>query len=229
MKKLLLIGIASLLSTSLSFAQNDYDYNRFVKESGERSVLYRGEEPLIYNFRTNGTFYAFSENFEKGSVKYNGKIYKDVYLNLNSHLDELYVKAENSMGVTVLNKEFVENFSFGGRNFVNSSTGYYQVLFDGSVKLYKKITKKYEERLEGTSMRNQMERLFVPSVNYYLWDGKTFRTLKRMSDLLSYYKSERRAIRQMIRENGDRFRNDKDFSFAETIRFVESRSSRLHE
>jgi len=241
-KHFLLVPLLSLLLTP-SFAQNGSDYERFVNDAGELSNIYRGQSPLVYNFRHTGTYYAYSENFEIGVVKYNGKIYKDVYLNLNSHLDELNILIKKTGRTVVLNNDFVGYFSFGGRDFiylkdVNKSSGsvpqigYYQVLYNGSSKLYKKIKKIYAERINETASiqtKSKLERMFLVSESYYLLKEGSFHLIKKKSDLLSYYKEKKRDIRQLIREKNLDFRRDKDHSFSEIIRFVESGTTKSDE
>ena len=241
-KHFLLVPLLSLLLTP-SFAQNGSDYERFVNDAGELSNIYRGQSPLVYNFRHTGTYYAYSENFEIGVVKYNDKIYKDVYLNLNSHLDELNILIKKTGRTVVLNNDFVGYFSFGGRNFiylkdVNKSSGsvpqigYYQVLYNGSSKLYKKIKKIYAERINETASiqtKSKLERMFLVSESYYLLKEGSFHLIKKKSDLLSYYKEKKRDIRQLIREKNLDFRRDKDHSFSEIIRFVESGTTKSDE
>jgi len=134
-------------------------------------------------------------------------------------------------------------FSFGGRDFiylkdVNKSSGsvpqigYYQVLYNGSSKLYKKIKKIYAERINETASiqtKSKLERMFLVSESYYLLKEGSFHLIKKKSDLLSYYKEKKRDIRQLIREKNLDFRRDKDHSFSEIIRFVESGTTKSDE
>lgn len=235
MKYFLLVPLLLLL-TIQSYAQNGTDYNKFVKDAGELSNIFRGQSTLIYNFRHTGTYYAYSEAFEKGSVKFNGKIYTDMMLNLNCHLDELNLLVDGTRRILVLNNEFVEYFSYGGRNFVNIKdikgdsgsaieAGYYEILYNGSAILYKRTKKTYAERINETinlETKSKIERTFLSTESYYLFKGGLFLPVKKKSDLFSLYKEKKRNIRKFIRENELDLRNDKDRSFKKIIGFVES-------
>jgi len=221
------------------FAQNDRDYNKFINDAGEFSNIYRGQAPLEYNFFHTGTFYAYSSEFEKGDVIFNGKLYKDIYMNLNSHLDELNVLIKTSGRIVVLNGEFVDCFNLGKRKFINIAhddhslqKGFYEVLYNGNAKLYKKTKKIYSERInESISSKTQskLERLFIVNENYYLLKENTVKIIKNKSDLLAGFRDRKRDIRQFIRERNLDMKHDKDHSFALAIGFVESITTESHE
>ena len=147
MVKRIFVFILLSFSYSCVYSQNGTDYDKFVAEAGDFLNLYRGTSPLPYKSLHIGTYYAFSEEFEKGDLYYNGKIYHGVEMNLNSHLDELYVKVPGSGRAVMLNKEFINKFSLGKRNFLlidkrhekgAPQPGFYEILYDGQAKLYKK-------------------------------------------------------------------------------------------
>jgi len=222
-----------------AFAQNGKDYDRFINDAGEFSNLYRGQAPLEYNFFHTGTFYAYSPEFEKGDVMFNGKLYKDIYMNLNSHLDELNVLIKTSGRIVVLNGEFVDYFNLGKRRFINIvkgdnslQKGYYEVLFNGKTKLYKKIKKVYSERInESISAKTQskLERLFIGYESYYLIKDNIEKIIKNKSDLLAGFRERKRDIRQFIRERNLDMKHDKDHSFALVIGYVESVTTKSDE
>ncbi|OFY43390.1 MAG: hypothetical protein A2X18_00110 [Bacteroidetes bacterium GWF2_40_14] len=232
MKRQLLLAFALSLYIYPAFAQDSRDYDRFVREAGEFSNIYRGQAPLDYNFFHTGTFYAYSSEFEKGDVLFNGKLYKDIYMNLNSHLDELNVLIKTSGRIVVLNGEFVDFFNLGKRKFINIKKddqflqkGYYEVLYYGVTKLYKKTKKLYSERINesiGAKTQSKLERLFVLSESYYLVKENSVKLIKNKSDLLAGFRDRKRDIRQFIRERNLDMKHDKDHSFAMIIGFVES-------
>ena len=96
----------------------------------------------------------------------------------------------------------------------------------------KKIKKIYAERINETASiqtKSKLERMFLVSESYYLLKEGSFHLIKKKSDLLSYYKEKKRDIRQLIREKNLDFRRDKDHSFSEIIRFVESGTTKSDE
>ncbi len=236
MKKLIFSFLLCCTVCQIS-AQTNEDYNRFTESAEGYSNLFRGTAPLAYKFTHTGTYFAYSSDFSKGKVVYNNKTYHDVLLNLNSHLDELYLFINYSGRYVVLNKEFVDSFTMGDREFVNVRTnslqdnsvmapGFYEVLYKNkSVTLFKKIKKSYSERINqaaSSETGSKLERLFLLSNSYFLTKGKSTYAVKRVGDIIRLYPEKRRDIRVLIRERDLDVRHDRDRSYTEIIKLVES-------
>ena len=238
-----LLITAGNLNAQVKNQQNlpkDADLEKFVATAQEYSNLYRGSSPMQYRFKYTGTYFAYSDNFEKGDVWYNGKLYKDVFLNLNSHRDELYVKVEKTGLIVKLNSDFVQDFSIGKRNYTFVAekitdkispekyidSGYYELLYSGDAKLYKKIRKTYSERINhfvSSTTGSQIERIFSANVRYYLLkEGKIIR-IKRVSNLLSVYRDQKKDLRQYARRANLEFHEDKDFAMSMVMKYVYSK------
>ena len=235
-KKILAVSFSLLvMQTTASYAQGMGDYELFMKDAKGLSNLYRGAATLNYKFKYTGTYFAYSDEFVHGDVLYNDKLYKDVLLNLNSHLDELYVFVKENGIPVMLNKDFVERFRIGDRkyrNFKFSSTnlaledGYYEVLWSNSSdEFIKKTTKQYEERinLSGSyDQSNKIERLFVPSDKYFLLKDKLAKQIKRTSQIRSIYGVSGGLIRKHIRDNNLDTKHNKDIAFTSIVKFINS-------
>ena len=241
MVKRIFVFILLSFSYSCVYSQNGTDYDKFVAEAGDYLNLYRGTSPLPYKTLHIGTYYAFSEEFEKGDLYYNGKIYHGVEMNLNSHLDELYVKVPGSGRAVMLNKEFINKFSLGKRNFLlldkrrekgAPQSGFYEILYDGQAKLYKKIRKVLSEKI-GSSVnpvtRSKIERRFELVETYYLFKSGEWHKIPRRNSLLMQYREKRLEIRKFIRNNGLNSLSDIDIVYASIMKFAESTTNAAHE
>lgn len=235
-KKILALSFTLfLIQATASYSQESIDYEQFMGNAKELSNLYRGSAPLNYKFIYTGTYFAYSEEYVQGNVFYNDKLYKNVLLNLNGHLDELYVFVkENGMPV-MLNKDFVEKFNLGTRYFVNYKfngshaileDGYYEVLWsDKKDRLIKRVAKKYEERInQSTNLGTgaKVERIFIPMSQYYLLNNNSVKQIKRVAHLKSFYGVSSGAIRKHIRENTLDTKNNKDAAFTSIVKFINS-------
>ncbi|MEA4868934.1 hypothetical protein SDC9_123856 [bioreactor metagenome] len=238
---LLLLFMLSVASVN-TYAQDKDDYFLYRENASDLINLLRGASPLVYGFGFTGTYYAYSETFEDGNVVYNGKLYKDVRLNLNSHLDELYV-IDNHIGkVVILNKDFVSEFRIGDRLFVNINqyasnlsedapsysleSGYYQLLWEGDgVRMLKKIRKIYEEKINqslSTSSKNQIERIFFPTTQYYMLSEDKMVQIRRLSDIWRFYELPRSSVRKFVRGNIFDVRNNRDNSYNALLQYINS-------
>ena len=235
-KKILAVTIfLFVMQTTASYSQDSGDYELFMDGAKELSNLYRGAAPLIYRFKYTGTYFAYGQEYINGDVFYNDKLYKNVLLNLNSHLDELYVFVEENGMPVMLNKEFVERFNIGNKKFINFKfegrneylkDGYYEILWSNSKnQLIKKVTKKYEERINQTAnlgTGSKIERIFLPSDQYYLFGEKLIKQIKRVAQIRSFYGVSGSSIRRCIRENGLDVRHNKDVAFTSIVEFINS-------
>jgi hypothetical protein len=235
-------GIKKLISDTL-LKTAEPDYKIYAAGAEELSNLYRGVAPISYRFIYNGTCYAYKEDFEIGNLFYNGKVYRDVLLNLNAHTGELVVKVEKTGFLVRLNRDFVSSFTIGNHRFVNVkdfedtllSPGYYEVIFDGHMKLLKKIKKNYAERINqsaNASSNIQIDRSFNPAITYYLItgnskvglnkpEGSILKVIKRKAGIISSLKEHKKEVRQFIRKNHITTL-EKDAQYAAILNFAES-------
>lgn len=209
----------------------EYD---IISEAGIDAVIYRGPVYVKYPFRFSGTFYAYSPNFGTGSVYYNNKEYNNVKINLNSHRDELHLQMYGAGLIIVLEKSYVERFSYGGCNFTNHTEGdgivglqpgYYQVLYSGEIKLFKRIEQLITEKLGVDSRGMSTLKEFSPRYTYFLIkDGEAVQ-IKKRGDIIKNYKPMKGQIKQFVRENqlnlADKSENDK--VFGRMIEFIDNK------
>lgn len=117
MKRILFIFLTAF-SCLTSLAQTDV-YKEFSDAAAGRMAIYRGRVGTGYTFKYNGTFYFEGPEFVRGDIIYDGKAYRDVIINLNSHKQELLVKLTDGSPALVVKETLVKRFTMGGRCFVN--------------------------------------------------------------------------------------------------------------
>ena len=126
-------------------------YGEYVKTAGSKAVLYRGRLPEKYLYTFNGTPFWESKTFQEGEVKYNGKLYRDVLLNIDACRMELLCRYSYDVSPIVLNRQDVQYARLGGRLFINLNNigykdapeGYFEVIKDGEAPVLRQIKKVY--------------------------------------------------------------------------------------
>ncbi len=239
MKKSLLLPLSLLLSI-YSWSQTNVtaDYHNFIEKNRENLILYRGVKAEPYRVPDKGTYYAYSPDFSEGTVIYRDKSYYNLSLNLNSHLDELYIKDNNHV-LIVLNKSLVKSFSLANRNFINflsfeysikglPDNGYYEVLYKGDYMLVKKITKRYSESVvRNISAKSEdgrtfmIERVYEPQSDYFLIDNNRAYRIKKERDLLSHFPDQKREIKSYMRSLDYSTRKEREKLFVMILTMVE--------
>ena len=149
-----------LLACAFIFAKNNAIYAQdnaskwygdYVEAAGSRATLYRGRLPEKYLYAFNGTPYWESKQFVEGEVKYNGKIYRNVLLNIDACRMELLCRYSYDVSPIILNRQDVQYAKLGGRLFVNLNNlgyedapkGYFEVVHDGDTPVLRQIKKVY--------------------------------------------------------------------------------------
>ena len=192
-----IFAILLVLALGVAGAAGAQDFN---------TPVFRGELAEKYNFTIDGTAYAYSDEFEDGDVVFNGKLYSNLMLNLNSHRDELQVAIGSTGERMALRRELVGDFTVGkrkytslyGKNSVKGlQQGYYQVLHRGDDMLLKRIYKKVSDRVE--SITRQSVKVFTTKHKYYLVkDGKVY-TISNESSLSKFYKQQKGRIKEYVK------------------------------
>ena len=147
-KKLLAFALALLALGGVATAQED-------PESAFAGI-FRGKMPGVYPYKYNGTYYWERKEFLHGDVFYNGRLYRDVSLNVDAARGELQVRPMNNVTPVVVFRDQVAWFTMGETLFVNlqylgwkeAPEGYYEVVRDGKTPLLRQVEKKL--RFDGS-------------------------------------------------------------------------------
>lgn len=115
----------------------------------EYASLFRGSLPKTYPFKYNGTYYWESRQFKEGTVFYNGKIYENVFLNVDANQQQLLVSPVKNFTPIVVFRDQVAWFTMGDKTFVNlrylgypdAPDGFYDVMRDGQIPLLRQVRK----------------------------------------------------------------------------------------
>lgn len=211
-------------------AQESPDLSKYMSDAGSKSLLYRGEMATRYNFLHQGTYYAYTEKFGKGMVRFNDKNYYDVDINLNSHLDEVCVKANIVIAdAIVLRKSLVSHFTIDERSFVNlkgdnsqMAPGYYEIIYsDGKdTFLYKKISKLYRESLNRET-GNTIVKSFELSEKYYLVRGRVVSAIKNKKSLMSLLHLKKKDINNLAKDVKPSIYTEKEVLFQSVLKSIE--------
>ena len=160
----------------------------YQQQAGELSTLYRGRIPNPYTIRYNGTFYVETRRYGRGNILYNGKLYRDVILNMDANFQELIVRPTELGSGVVLSREQVAWFTMGPSLFINmrylgyqeAPEGYLLLLRDGKQPLLRHIRKSLRTEVNQRETAD-MDGNFDPTVvnffarsetNYVLENGQ---------------------------------------------------------
>ena len=148
--KILAFAIYIAIGNTVSgLAQDRKDVVSYLKDSGPLSTLMRGQKPAQYTFLYNGTPYIESPEFKKGDLRYNGRTYFGVLLNIDAAAMDALVKTDANVAATATLRRQTAWLKIENRLFVNleflevemAPEGYCEVVLDGETPIVKFVTK----------------------------------------------------------------------------------------
>ncbi len=215
----------------------------FRQEAAGASILYRGHQAYAYNIHYNGTYWWSDSEFKTGDARYNGKLYRDLLLNIDAARQELLVRNAVGQGGKVLSREFVDWFSLDGRRFVNlasrfgqdAPSGYWEVLSDGKTKFLRRVTKTLLKDYNGEKRQmigpgepydSRIHETFVRDVAYcVITEAGELIPVRSKSQIRNLFPAQRKEIRRHIVALEDRFNRSMTLEEygVEVLKFVETR------
>lgn len=235
---LLLVGGAVLLSQE-ALGQPAASDSAFVAEAtasavasykrvlSGQEVLYNGSEYVALPEPYTGFPFFGSEYLEEGSIKYSGEVFHNAFMEYDLVQDVLVIEHYDQRGFVVealLHTDLIEYFELLGHRFINlrqdSSglrAGFYDLLYDGKMKLLCKRRKSVHETVQG----GEVEVSFIERATYHLLhDGQAI-TLRNKASVLKALSDKKKALKQFARAN--KLTNDnKEEMLVSLIRHYES-------
>lgn len=167
----------------------------------------------------NGTPYWDTTGFDLGRVMYNGRLYEDVYVNVNASEQELCVSSKPTNAAINPVCEEVSWFMKGGRLFVNmvyqgyedAAEGYYEVLFDGKAALLYRVDKDFNSEVgdhNGSpigyvddSYDSSLLAFYRQTTSFFLLRDGQMIPFRTVSGLAGLYPAKKKELKKYIRRN----------------------------
>lgn len=195
-------------------AQNLESYfNIAVKQ---QSKLFNGPFYEFYSPQITGSaYFKDSQEFTKGSVVYDGFLYENVPLLYDLYRDVLVsVFYEGNFKFNLISEK-VSQFKIDDHKFVYlnkdldatksiKKTGFYDLLYDGKIKVYSKRAKLMQEANDTRYVR----RFFVSKNNYFVERDKIMIPFGKLGTFLSLFKNEKAEMRKFLKKNELKFKDD---------------------
>ena len=181
-KRLILIALSLLSLAGTAAAQSE-------DPEGLYAGIFRGKLPGIYPYKYNGTYYWDRREFQPGDVMYNGRLYKNVYLNVDAYLGELEVRPLENTSAMVVFRDQVAWFTMGPKTFVNlrylgyseAPEGFYEVLRDGEIPLLLRVDKqiRFDGNNGGLNMIGGDNENYNSQIHNFFYRNETLYALEK--------------------------------------------------
>jgi len=166
-----------------------------------QSQLYNGSDFDRYEPLKEEHPYLYSDDWMAGSVVYDGIRYENLSLQYDIRYDEVILEYFNGISIRLV-KVKVQSFTLEQHTFVHLSDpqvgdGYYELLYDGTTKVYAKHLKLFQE----TAADHKIERWFVEKTRYYVWSQGTYHTITSKKTLLGVFGDKKKELNQFASRN----------------------------
>ena len=137
------------------------DYDRYIEAAKAELPILKSKRAVRYNFGFNGTPYHDPDGFKEGEASICGKIYHNLLVNYNSHLQTLETRQEKSPLTRTYDADDVEWFIRDGVKYINLKKagydveeGFYEIVYEGQEVLYRRIDKSLETNTFSNNIMN---------------------------------------------------------------------------
>ncbi|MET0636965.1 MAG: hypothetical protein ABWZ25_13125 [Chitinophagaceae bacterium] len=212
-----LLVITTLLFPAFLRAQSppqpDTDFDSSVAVHDRLHInelpIYNGRKHLGYLRTIIGTAYYRTEEWQPGSVLYEGTWYPGLYFKYDLTTDNLILQGISGIG-SVMVKSRIAEFWMGGRHFVRNhleirnSPGFYEVLAEGRITLIAFHKKVLEEKI----LDREIERSFIGTTHYFAITEKGIIPIRRQKDLTRLLGDKRSASIASRKSKGLNYKQD---------------------
>jgi hypothetical protein len=155
--------------------------------------------------------FAYSDEWQKGNILYDGVSYHDITYKYDTYLQELVIVTPRSIPVRALS-ERVQRFDFADQIFIRHDAdkekvlkpGFYQHIETGVVSILIHRRKIIQEKIVQTTL----ERKFISLDSYYaLKDGRYY-LIKKQKDLLALMPDGRQAVTRNLKQQKLKYKHD---------------------
>jgi hypothetical protein len=197
----------------------DNAYSVYKQGMREHLALYNGRDHTLYRPIVEEHPYFVSDDWLSGSVILNKSRYDYVELRYNIWTDKLIL---DNYGVNSiqLNSDEVKGFRIADHVFVRLDNGaiqqgFYELLFNGTIKVYARRTKSGQEQISNS----KVERFFIEKSKYYVFQNGQYFLVNGKKSLMQLFSNRKKEINQFVQQNNIRFSRDRESAITRITKF----------
>lgn len=198
----------------------------YYQFAGKQARLYNGIDHTGYYSSIKGTAYYVNDSLLKGTVVYDGLLYKDVSMIYDTYQDEVVILHFNGLRMSLLSEKLRE-FTFRNHHFVRHvydslaassvPTGFYDYLYEGKVTaLVHRITR-LEEKVTDVVTRE-----FLLNDKYYIYKNGVYHAFKGYHGLLVALRPKSKEVKRHLKKNKIRFKDDPEWAIVEAAKYYDT-------
>ena len=225
------------LTVLVSFGQDSsfVEYSRaeaisfYSSSVRDQLLLFNGVEYKPIPEPYEGHPFFESEYIEEGSITYYGETYQNVPMHYDLVHDEVVIEHYDQKGYVGLVKPHqnkITSFVLLNHTFIHLGSqstgedirdGYYDLLYDGNVKILAKRKKTISEDLSMQTLKVS----FNEKVSYYLFKDNEYHTIKSKGSVLKVLKDKRKELNQFASKRRADFTLNREYSMVKLAEYYD--------
>ena len=205
--------MSQLVRDSGVYLPSEKAIEEYLNMKGANLPVYNGIEHLGYLRMIEGSAYYKTSYWEKGSVFYDGILYKDVYLKFDMITDEVIIRQPTNLLAIILFSPRVNYFYFLDNFFIyipdtghlSIPVGFYEQLTKGKISLLAKRKEIIEEKIT-----TELTRRFVRRDEFYILKENNYYVIKNEKDVLNLLGEKKKRIKQYLKNNKVKFHRNRE-------------------
>ncbi|HZE83808.1 MAG TPA: hypothetical protein VE035_05825 [Puia sp.] len=180
---------------------------------GDQALVYNGPEHSDYQ-KMKGHPYFEVEAALKGSVVYDGILYSDMPMHYDLVRDQVVIYNYSGDPIS-LSGEKIKEFSLSGHRFLNSTSGFYDLLCTGRVTLLARRIKIIEESIVDLTLVYTA----IEKDRYYAVIAGVQHPVGNLNSLLALLKDKKKEIRQDLRKKKIKYRKEPERALVTAVQY----------
>ncbi len=232
--KIIILSLFGLLSNiHLIHSQSVKEieiFNWFDKNAGIEALDIKNG-PAHLNFDKtieNQHRYYGTNEFKKGSARYGGQNYFDLFLKYDIYADELVLRPYDEQNTTKINiiKANITSFKIGNENFVNLKElnntsykgGYYEEVPINSNQVF--YIKYYKEKKKNHAREELNLIEYIPQYEFVLWKGNKFNLINDKKAIIALFPESKSKINDFYFMNRSLRKENTPLFMKNLIKFI---------
>ena len=193
---------------------------------GDQTGKYNGSQNAGYTVSFyEGHPYFFKHELSKGSITYDNVVFNNVdllydeakdWVILQDSTHRIQLVSQRLQGFTIFDQPFVRVEKDANTPIVAS--GFYQLLYDGEIKLYKREVKIITEKFTYSP---DLAVLFEKVNYYYIKKGTHFYPIVKKKDFIKILNDKGKELNDFISAEHLNFRKDKDNTLTKVVAYYD--------
>ena len=180
--------------------------NTYLNPVGEQAIIYSGRQQVnLYPQKIQGTAYYRQNDFQNGTLYYDGIIYTDIKLRLDTYTDELLTLSPNNRYSIYIEPKFFESARFKDytifyqkANDTVPFSGYYVQLYKNNYELIEKPKTILTESVNRTTVVSS----FQDKGKFFLVKDGQYQAVKIKNSLFNIFKETKKELKSYANESG---------------------------